>query len=71
MTLILEKMIYENYILGVDIDTLYLNLLDETLKTRGKNLYNTKLIFNSNLSYFYLCKNKTFGRILQDLTCLS
>ena len=40
MTLILEKMIYENYVLGVDIDTLYLKLLDETLKTRGKNLHN-------------------------------
>ena len=39
MTLILEKMIYENYVLGVDIDILYLKLLDETLKTRGKNLY--------------------------------
>ena len=39
MFLILEKMIYENYVLGVDIDTLYLKLLEETLKTRGKNLY--------------------------------
>ena len=38
MKIILEEMIYNNYVLGVDIDTLYLELLEETLQSRGKNL---------------------------------
>ena len=38
MKMILEEMIFNNYVLGVDIDTLYLELLEETLQSRGKNL---------------------------------
>ena len=40
---ILEEMIFKNYVLDIDVDTLYFELLEETVQTRGKNLGKWKL----------------------------
>ena len=35
---ILEEMIFKNYVLDIDVDTLYFELLEETIQARGENL---------------------------------